>query len=211
MSVDTDPFPAAPHRTGHATYHRTRLSSVDSIESCRTGNPLWIPPRQSQQTMRVLRRRDALDTRPIATSNITSSDPSIAAITHITRPHVARLPSASTRPLRRPGGRGLTPPLGHMAPHGAPSRCCAAGPTAGPAPTAQPGVVVRPGRTVPRYGPWPPRTPPANEQDLCGDLRPPSHRYSTQVTVINSGRTRSRTRSHEQDHDLAGVLARFNS
>lgn len=37
------------------------------------------------------------------------------------------LPSASTRPLRRPGGRGLAPPLGHMAPRGAPSRSYATG------------------------------------------------------------------------------------
>jgi hypothetical protein len=30
-----------------------------------------------------------------------------------------RLPSASAGPLRRPNGKGLPPPLGHVAPHGA--------------------------------------------------------------------------------------------
>src|SRR5664280_1326604 len=34
-----DPFPTAPHRTGHATYHRTRLSSVQFRESCHVGRP----------------------------------------------------------------------------------------------------------------------------------------------------------------------------
>ena len=34
-----DPFPPAPHRTGNATYHRTRLSSVQFRESCHVGRP----------------------------------------------------------------------------------------------------------------------------------------------------------------------------
>ena len=68
---------------------------------------------------RMPRWGERLDTRPIAASN-TSFDPSPAAITHITRPHVARLRSASTEPLRRPGEE-----VSHLprfpAPHGAPA------------------------------------------------------------------------------------------
>jgi hypothetical protein len=40
---------------------------------------------------------------------------------------------------------------------------------------------------------WPPRTPPAAGRDPCCDLRPPSHRQSTQLTTINGGRTRPPT------------------
>ena len=42
-----------------------------------------------------------------------------SAITHHVRPHVARLPPASTVLLRQDGGSGLSPPLEQQAPHGA--------------------------------------------------------------------------------------------
>jgi hypothetical protein len=52
---------------------------------------------------------------------ITSSSkrPPIDVITHDVRHHVARLLPASIRPLRRPNGEVLSPPLGHKAPRGA--------------------------------------------------------------------------------------------
>ena len=58
-----DPFPAAPHRTGHATYHRTRLSSVDSANTAVDAS-LWMSSWQSRQTIRVLRWRAAIRTDP---------------------------------------------------------------------------------------------------------------------------------------------------
>lgn len=57
------------------------------------------------------------------------------------------LPSASTRPLRRPGGRGLTPPLGHMAPRGAPSRSCGPPAPAGPGRSPASAIAGPPART----------------------------------------------------------------
>lgn len=98
------------------------------------------------------------------------------------------------------------------------SSSCAAGPTAARAPTGRPAGGVRPARIGQRSAPWPPRTPPANGRDLCCDLRPPSLRKSTQLAMINGGRTRLRigptskitiyswsTRPFRSDHLIVGL------
>jgi hypothetical protein len=73
----------------------------------------------------------------------------LSVLTGVPRPG---LPSASTRPLRRPGGRGLPPPLGHIAPRGAPNRS-----------SAPPHSVVLAGRTPSAAGTPPGRTGPRTE------------------------------------------------
>ncbi len=60
---------------------------------------------------------------------------------------------------------------------------------------------VRPTRSW-QSGPSGPRTRPANGRDLYCDLRPPSLRQSTQLTMINGGRTCVRTGPDQRDHDL---------
>ena len=113
-----EPFSGDPPPNRACDFHRTRLSSVRFREYCHVDDSLWISSWQSRQTIRVLRRRDAICLTHSGCAARSSggrsfrrrmwcTSTSVCVVQSSQRPEISRPTSSARRFLQIPGSSSL--------------------------------------------------------------------------------------------------------